>query len=563
MLTTSRISSDFDVELQLGAGWFKVAVGTLADAGVLALPNGAPAIVGDVVILPSDPDWDLQLTFIGVPIPVRLKVTLSPDGRELTLTADLAIVPPQTIPFGALTGLSGAPVLTKVAGDNDRADAIVILANLAIHAEPQDADRLPSGETVPRGDVTLVQSFLPSGSDIAFGMGKASYQRFANNLWHTNLRASDGTHPLPGEEDPKGKWNVVSMTGRSGALRVTLKGEVPIDLFPDADVTITLILTPSIVDGNLTFRIETDEDIDTGLLGDLLAALAGGFAGGLIGLVIGIFTGGILVGLLIGFGVGALVGVIALEIAEVVVEGIVRKEIRARIGGETLPSVTVRRENLVQIAMPTAEEGQLSLSVLDAIPSSISVHNENPADEILFRRNLLVTSLWDDFSVTRNGFAVAGVAGTDERFEPERVSIARVSYADDVLESVTYRRNDGREQTLTVAEIRARTAAGELRAPFRLAASPTDATFRIPEGKIACVCLDPVRIQREDTIVAEIEFSNGVRLLTPDAIALQDTAAIVVVGFQLIHPRDYNAYYRAKADFFLENNFERLPEYQP
>ncbi len=562
MLTTSRIGSDFDVELQLGAGWFKTAVGTLADAGVITLPDGSRPIVDAVIILPADPDWDLRLTFVDVPIPVRLKASLSDTGDELTLTADLAFIPPQTIPFGALTGLSGAPVLTKVSGDAGRADAIVILANLDLHAEPQTGDPLPAGETVPRGDVALVQSFLPAGKDIAFGLGGATYARFANDLWHTKLRASDGTHPLPSEDDPRGTWRVVSMTGGSGALRVTLKGEVPIDLFPDADVTITLIVTPTVSNGQLSVTLETEEDVDTGLLGDLLAALAGGFVGGLIGFVIGILTGGILLGLLIGFGVGALAGVIALEIVEVVVEGIVRKEIHARIGGEPLPAMTVRRDAIVQIAMPDPDDDKLSVSVLDSLPTSISVYNENPTDEILYRRNLLVTSLWDDLSVTRNGFAVAGLAGTAERFEPERVTISRVSYVDDVLETVTYRRTGGGEQTLTLAEVRERTAVGELRAPFRLAAAPAGATFRIPEGKLACVCLDPARIHRENTIITEIEFSNGVRLQTPDAIALQDAAAIVVVGFQLIHPQDYNAYYRAKADFFLDNNFERLPEFQ-
>jgi hypothetical protein len=59
--------------------------------------------------------------------------------------------------------------------------------------------------------------------------------------------------------------------------------------------------------------------------------------------------------------------------------------------------------------------------------------------------------------------------------------------------------------------------------------------------------------------VEEIEFENGVRLFVPDAIALQDAAGVVVQGYQLIHPRDYEAYYRAKADFFKDNNFESLP----
>ena len=60
----------------------------------------------------------------------------------------------------------------------------------------------------------------------------------------------------------------------------------------------------------------------------------------------------------------------------------------------------------------------------------------------------------------------------------------------------------------------------------------------------------------------EIEFENGLRIKVPDAVALQDAAVIVVTGYQLIHPRNYNAYYRAKADSFKDNNFESLPKFE-
>lgn len=562
MLTTARITSDFDVELQLGGGWFKTAIGTLADAGIFSLPNGGAPIVDEVFILPADPEWDLEITIVGLAIPILARAELSPDGSQLTLTANLSFIPPQTIPFGALTGLAGPPVLRKLAGDDDHEDAIAIMANLDIHAESQDGDPLPAGERVERGNPALAQSFLPANRDIAFGMGAATYDRFANNLWHTNLRAADGSHPLPDQANAVGRWTVVKMTGRSGALRVTLEGFVPVDWLPDPEVKVTLILTPTITDGQLTFRIDTEEDIDTGLLGNLLAAIGVGIVGALIGLVIGIFTGGIFLGLLIGFTAGALAGAILLEVAEVVVEGMVRKEIRARLNGDLLPSITAREDSIVQLATPDAAEGMFSLSVLDAIPASISVFNQNPANELLYRQNLLVTSAWADVSVTRNGFALAGVAGTAERFEPEIVSIVAVTYTDDVLESVTYRRINGLTQTLSLDEIRARTSEGELQPPVRLVRAPDDATHRIPGGKLACVCLDPLRIHREDTIVTEIEFANGIRLRTPDAVALQQLGAIVIAGYQLIQPRDYNAYFRAKADELQENNFERLPEYQ-
>jgi hypothetical protein len=90
---------------------------------------------------------------------------------------------------------------------------------------------------------------------------------------------------------------------------------------------------------------------------------------------------------------------------------------------------------------------------------------------------------------------------------------------------------------------------------------PEAADLRVPSGRLACVCLKPVRIRRNDTVVQEIEFEGGTRLRVPDAVVLQDAGAIVVTGYQLIHPRDYHAYYRAKADFLKDNNFESLPEF--
>lgn len=64
-----------------------------------------------------------------------------------------------------------------------------------------------------------------------------------------------------------------------------------------------------------------------------------------------------------------------------------------------------------------------------------------------------------------------------------------------------------------------------------------------------------------NTIIREFEFANGARLLVPDAVALQDAGAIVLRGYQLIHPRNYNPYFRAPADSSVANNLESLPTF--
>lgn len=562
MITTTRIASGFDIELQLGGRWFFTAIELLNEHGLLA-PPGLPVVVTDVRIS-FEPGWDLRIDVLLFPDPVFARAELNAAGTELILTTSIPQIPQRSIPFGALNNLAAPPVLVKLAGDADHEPVLALLANLDIQAGPQSEQPLPDGEFLPRGDAANARSFLPLGKDIAFGMGQATYARFANNIWHTNLRAADGSHPLPDAENERGAWSRVTMTGENGRMKLTLEGDIPldspiIDLVPDPHVTITLLLTPTVTDGQLSFSIETETDVDTGLLGDLFGGIVGGLAGGVIGFVVGLFTGGLLAAVLIGAGIGFVAGIIVIEIAEVVVEGIVQREIKAKIDGVPLPDVRCCNAGIVQIARPVSDG--FNLSVLDAIPASIAILTENPEDELLYKQSLLVTSIYDDLTVNGNGFGVAGSSGTDERFQPEAISLEAARYDGDRLAALTYRRTDGQRQELAIEDVFARAAAGELQAPIRIVEEPEDATLRIPEGQLACVCLRPVAIRRSNTIVQEFEFEGGVRLKVPDAVALQDAAAIVVTGYQLIHPRNYNAYFRAKADSSQDNNLESLPRF--
>lgn len=270
------------------------------------------------------------------------------------------------------------------------------------------------------------------------------------------------------------------------------------------------------------------------------------------------FTGAILSAVLIGGGIGFVAGIIIIEVAEVVVEGIVQKEIKAKIDGKILPEVHCCKDGIVQIAKPSTNG--FNLSILDSIPSSIAIFTSKPTNELFYKQSLLVTSIYDDFEVNNNGFAVSGTSDTAEKFQPEIVSISGSKYEGERLVSLTYQLNSGQRKELSIQEVFTRTREAELRAPFKIFQRPQDSTLRIPEGKVACVCLKPTAINQEKTVVQEIEFENGLRLRVADAVALQDASAIVVTGYQLIHPRDYHAYYRAKADFFKDNNFESLPK---
>ncbi len=566
MINTNRISSGFDVELQLGSGWFLTALTRLAEEGLLV--SNFPITIDSVTITPEDDDWDLFITLTAVingnPTRGEIKaaVAVSPDGTELIITTDSPFVPERRIPFGALGNLPEPPTLVKLPGNGEHEHVMAILANMDIQAVAQSEEPRAPDDFFERGDAVDAQSFLPTGSHIAFGIGAVGYQRFANSLWHTQLRAADGTHPLPDAEHRAGDWSSVSLTADGDRLKLQLEGDIPvdspiIDLIPDPHVTVKIWLKPGLnPEGGIKFEMETEANIDTGLLGDLFV----GFIGGLVGLVIGLFTGGW--GFLIGFAIGAAAGVIVLEIAEAVAGLAVNGIIKAKLNGQPVREILCCENGIVQAAMPNPDSESFNLGLLNTIPVSIPIYSDRPDNE-LFERTLLVSTSYDedDTTVNGDGFAMAGGSLSTEVFQPRPAQITNATYDEDVLQALEYLTDDGRVMVLTREEVFARAAEVELVAPFRVFSRPDDVTLRIPHGRLATVCLHPQRIHREETIIKEIEFENGLHLKVPDAVALQDATASVLGGFQLIHPRDYHAYYRARADDTLGNNLESLETY--
>jgi hypothetical protein len=73
--------------------------------------------------------------------------------------------------------------------------------------------------------------------------------------------------------------------------------------------------------------------------------------------------------------------------------------------------------------------------------------------------------------------------------------------------------------------------------------------------------LIPTHIRRKDTVITRIKFDTGLELNTSDAVLLQDNAGVYLKGLQLIHPKNYNPYFRAPANKTEADNFEELSEF--
>jgi len=571
VIDTTRIRTGFDVEALLGGEWFRVAFQALSDVGKL-FPNGLPppappdaaVVVTAVAVVFDPPGRDLRIDFTVDGVPATLLATLALDasGTLLMVTTDLPGVQ-FTVPFDLLDGLAAPPVLQKVPEEEESAPAIALLVNLDLRTSPQSEEPQPLGEHEPRGDPSLAVSFLPLGQDMAIGIGKATFPRFANDAWHTQLRAEDGTHPFPDAENEQGNWESISIAAQSGRIRATLKAHVPIDsplvdLIPDATITIDIDMTPTLVDGAVVFTMHVDTDVDTGILGDLVA----GIAGGLIGLLVGLFTGG----LFLAAGIGFVVGIIVLEVAEHVAEGIVERRVRASLEGEPAPAPLLScRNDVVVEATPEEDSGGLVLGPTRAIPRSIPIHTDRP--DALHERTILVTTRYDEVQMNASGLALAGPAAAEERFQPLEARLIGRTRAPSPdgepgqLETLVYRAANGTTVELPLAEVLQRMAEAELAGSPRVRNAPPGSRFRIPEGRLPTVCLTPTNIWREETIITDALFSSGVDLQIREAVELQDAAALVVHGLQLIHPKNANPYFRAPADETLENNFESLPAF--
>ncbi|MEI9810586.1 MAG: hypothetical protein WDO16_23450 [Bacteroidota bacterium] len=232
----------------------------LPDGPPPPFPPDAPVVItGASIIFEEEFNLLISLTIAGIPIDQKALVALSPDGSELNITTESGNE--STIPFKVLNGLAEPPEFVTIPGDAEHEPVMALLANLDLITNPQSED---PGDFIDRGDAANAQSFLPLGQHIAIGVGKETYERFANNLWHTDLRADDdGSHPLPSADDRQGHWNRVRMLPENGRIRVILEGVRPIDILPDADITITVLITPSVsAEGKLNFTMDFDTDVD-------------------------------------------------------------------------------------------------------------------------------------------------------------------------------------------------------------------------------------------------------------------------------------------------------------
>lgn len=555
MIDTKRIRSGFDAELMLGKGWFLTAIQTLTTNGILNLPLGITIIDVDII---DDSNWDFDFTTsLGGTLRARITIENSQFVFEINfidpethnnITFNIAIPNMKNVSAQSLK-------LIKIMGDDMYENALALLFNLNLCAYPQDYLGQPIAGP-PRGNEDDAVPFLPKGQHIALGIARETFNRFANDCWNTRLRAEDGSHPLPSPNKKKiGDWKKVKASVTKKRIKFTVKGEVPVDVWPDMNVTFELELKPKLVNDKLTFSTKKDLDTDFGFWGDIMAYSIGY----IVQMALILFTGGGAAVLLPAS--AGLVTVIYLEIGEAVAGEILERRIVVKDDkGNQLANVLCN-EHILEYAYPKPSEDAIDISMLDAIPSSIPINVDD--SDPLYDRMIIVKALYKEIAFNGDGLAVAGTSEPSELFQLRVARLVEAVYEGDKLKQLKYFVPETNNTAiLDIETVYNRLKENELRPPLYFYSESEEAIFQIPSGKLCCPCMTPTKITRKDTVITHILFDTGLVLRTQDAISLQDSAGIYVKGLQLIHPKYGSPYYRSKANKTTDDNFETLPEYK-
>lgn len=543
MLDTSRIQSGFDAELQLGGPWFLTAI-----QGAIKLPGGISITNVDVI---DDPHWHLEMQTNSDDLTIKAKVEIK--DNKIVFTTDFHDYSFE-IDMPNFDGLDGTPELARVIGSGGFENAMSLLFNFEIHAVAQDQN--PDKVHLGRGNKDYAVSFLPSGQHIAFGLARETFKRFANHIWHAMLRAPDGSHPLPPlPGDMQGEWEKVKVSVTKERIKYTLEGTVPIDLWPDPQVTAEIELKPKLENGELGLSSDVDLDADTGFWGAVLGFTA--FA--LFGFLLNQFTGGLVM--------IPQLGGLEIIFLEVVLYWVAEKEeprIKSMIvvkdsSGHQLTYQTCD-EKIIKLAFPKDPDPFIIDLLLENVNTAIPVSSDT--GDPLFTRSVALSAYYDEITLDGTGLAVAGKSGHAELLQPQVATLVESIYEQDDLKELKYTvPSSGNEVTLDLGEVLDRLAENELRPPVKTESVLADPELVIPSGKICCPCLIPTHIRRKDTVITRIKFDTGLELNTSDAVRLQDNAGVYLKGLQLIHPSNANPYFRSPPNETKVDNLEELPEF--
>ncbi|MEI2612207.1 MAG: DUF3892 domain-containing protein [Candidatus Promineifilaceae bacterium] len=479
----------------------------------------------DPVTLPIRLNADFSATELAVSFhslePLFRTLMVAQLGEEQVVKIEATLTDRLAKQFPLSLTAEGAVEIVPLKVSRSGTDAIGFYINLDLRVAPQSGP--PESEFVARGDVNAAASFLPADKAFAFGFSPATFNRLANHLWHTKLSVvrADGTiaQPVfdPQTNEEIGRYESLSIKPlSSGVIEVTILSRIFLPVWPDATVKAVFHLKTTVQAGRLRFNLElVDFNVNTRLIGDLLAFLIAGALGALVAFL---FSAPGLV-ILIVAGASGSGGVITLEVIEEIKENSAEEDAEAE----------AQKIN--------------AAALLSSLPTHLKLFDD--ARDPLFVREYFIVNQFDGVQIDSQGMSFVGeaVIATQNRTLPVTLVGRERGNGDGSwhgLRSLTYRLDSGQDITLALPELLTRIARKELRSHLRL---------------------HPTHIRRKKGVVKEMLFDTGVDFLVSEMANLQMNAIAGVFGYQFIRPRKGNPYFRAEADESATNNLESLPSF--
>lgn len=370
-----------------------------------------------------------------------------------------------------------------------------------------------------RGNLVAAENYLPIYADYIVGINPNVLGRFEKNTWN-QMKADNPKKnpPLYDEYGFKaGKYN--RLTLKWGEQSITVESNLTyfINNYPDAEVDVTAVMTPSITPEMLLAWDSkiTDLDADTGILTDILGGLAFGLLGSL-----GFFGGALLgVGLAIG---GAVAGA---GIAEAVESCIAS-------------STKERAQQALQ-----SQSGDL----FNLLPAINGMFPKFLRDEACYLEMHGVSHCFKEFKINKSGMALGGWAAKGMYYVPLDVEIigrVRITLPDvdsEILISIRYRNIYGIEGNVQISELVA----------------------RLENGRLKKTRLIPEAVHRGPRRIDHIRFTTGVELRPTEVMDLMDMGVISVRGYTVIHMKSGTRYLRNVPDKSKDNNLSEMRTFKP
>lgn len=258
MINNARISSGYDIEVNIGSQYLKNVLNAALEANTFNVPFVNISGITSVVIIPNNPDYNLELTIehdsnlFASPINLLFELSIGENNSSLSHYGDINGYNIGSIPLDGLNFSNSNVVdyeFRVLPGNSTYQNSYGIYLNIDLSIMPIGFPDIPN---VARGDINNIHSIIPHNKDFAIGFSKASFERFANDMWH---EMSDDNY-IDEIEGADFRFKNIQIIPKTNYIETKLELEKIIDNFWDPTINVDANLSVNLVNGDVVNHVE-------------------------------------------------------------------------------------------------------------------------------------------------------------------------------------------------------------------------------------------------------------------------------------------------------------------